>query len=294
MHLRKFSHGMVDQWSMSTDVFGLLAFMDLAVDKLQMDLLTWNVLAGMSDAIDPFLEVTGDDPFFSSSFELFPAASPDILALGFVLNLNERSQIAIDWEALNDTPEAVKFQISHRWQRACFAPLSAWELARIITPTNSVSIIKSIQTELTFANVIYRWPRGDSSYHKRELDATPGSEVGSVDVQWAVKVESLENNPIPSTDGFRQQAIINVNQWLQETPGGPHPEIAPWEEMLFLWGADHYVRLRCPPNSVVSLWICFRGPIAKTTGTWACGGMMKAQTQMLSSCRTYHNMTEMD
>lgn len=293
--LKRYSHGKQDQWSIGTDVIGLQKHIEDCVPSGQLDLTLWNVLCGLSDPIDPFLEFTGDMPFCRTmSFELYPAASPVLLALSSVLKTVPLPQMEIDWRIPTDTPEAVRFQISHSWVPSCFVPTIALELARIITPHSHAGLINSIQTEVTFLDAQYRWPRGDSSYHKRQLDATPGSEVGALDLEWAMKVETLSRDPTPNRDEFRIQSVAVPARWLIETPGVVHPEIEPWTENIFLWGRDHYVRLKCPPGSIVSLWIYFVGPTQQLTGLWAVGGMLKAQMQTIESCRTFHNITEMD
>jgi hypothetical protein len=292
MKLQRFSNGKVSRWALSGDQAALNDYMAKVVPQGQMALFSLNILAGISEAIDPFLEVTGDEPFAPFSWETFPAASPATIAIAMVLTEEPRPQIAIDWAQLEATPEAVRFQLSHNtWD--CFSTGivhgGAFELARFITRKNETGIIKSIQTSLNFESNDYRWPRGDESWFKRELD--PGL-VGDVHVKWAIKIENI-GDVAPDPNNFRFINTTSLANWISELPGMVHPEISPWEEMLFLWGRDHYIRLRCPANSLTSLWV-FAYTNANPTDTWTAGGMLKGQCQVEESERTYCNMTRMD
>jgi len=290
MKLSKFPQGKTEHWSLSKTLPELMAYVNRVEVKKTRDLVLWNVIAGICEPIDPFLKYTGDAPLFNPTFEMFPAASPDLLLVGLTLKVNKRTEPKIDWMDMEKTPEAVKFQISHRREGGCFNPTVAYELARIITPADHFSIIKSIQTELTFEDNTLRWPRGDSGWHTR----TFGAGVGEMEVEWAIKMESLRATDTETPYQFRSQAIFVANNWLSETPGIIHPEISPWEDMIFLWGDDHYVRLKCPANTLVSLWIYYRGPLPAGGGALSCAGMLKAQTQIASSARAFSNITEMD
>jgi hypothetical protein len=166
---------------------------------------------------------------------------------------------------------------------------AAFELARFITHKGETGLIKSIQTEINFESNDYRWPRGDSSWFKRELN--PGV-VGDVRVQWAIKIEGNGNSE-PNPSDFRVLTTTTPANWISEIPGMIHPEIAPWDEMLFLWGRDHYIRLRCPANCLTSLWV-FAYPNVNPTDVWTAGGMLKGQCQIEESEKTYCNMTRMD
>jgi hypothetical protein len=289
MKLQKFPRGLTHQWSLGADINEFREFIHSAQTENRLDLVVLNVLAGISEPIDPFMRVTGDEPLFASAFEMYTAASPDLLLVGALLKTSQRRTPQIDWLEMDKTPEAVKFQISHRREGSCFGPGAAWELARIITPCDHISIIKSIQTELTFEDNTLRWPRGDSGWHTRTL----GVGIGEVDISWCIKLESLSAANIENPYQFRQQGILVLANWLNEIPGIIHPEIAPWNEMLFLWGTDHYVRLRCPSNSIVSLWVFQRAP-ALGGGVLSAAGMLKAQTQIVNSDRTWANISEMD
>jgi hypothetical protein len=289
MKLQKFPRGLTHQWSLGADINEFREFIHSAQTENRLDLVVLNVLAGISEPIDPFMRVTGDEPLFASAFEMYTAASPDLLLVGALLKTSQRRPPQIDWLEMDKTPEAVKFQISHRREGSCFGPGAAWELARIITPCDHISIIKSIQTELTFEDNTLRWPRGDSGWHTRTL----GAGIGEVDISWCIKLESLSAANIENPYQFRQQGILVLANWLNEIPGIIHPEIAPWNEMLFLWGTDHYVRLRCPSNSIVSLWVFQRAP-ALGGGVLSAAGMLKAQTQIVNSNRAWGNISEMD
>jgi len=290
MKLQKFPHGLTDQWSLGADINEYRDFIHSARTQNKTDLVVFNVLAGISEPIDPFGKITGDEPLFASSFEMYTAASPDILLVGLTLQTSERIPPQIDWNGMDVTPEAVRFQISHRREGSCFGPGVAWELARIITPSDYFSIIKSIQTELTFEDNALRWPRGDSGWHTRDL----GGGSGQVEIGWCVKVESLSAIDVENAYQFRAFAPTVLANWVGEVPGIIHPEISPWNEMLFLWGEDHYVRLRCPSNSIVSLWVFQSGPLPGGGGVLSAAGMMKAQTQVVNSTRGFKNITEMD
>lgn len=292
MNLQRFSNGKVSRWSLTGDLFSMNEYMNSQSFSGQMDLFTWNVLAGITEAIDPFLEVTGDDPYCPFIWETLPAASPFLLATGYLLTTQPRPQIEIDWEQLEATPEAVRFQISQKtWD--CFktevAGGTAYELARFITHKNETGLIKSIQTEINFEDNAYRWPVGDSSWFKRELDP---AVVGDVRVKWAIKIEGI-GDVEPSPTDFRIIATATPATWISQIPGMVHPEMSPWEEMRFLWGWDHYIRLRCPSNSLTSLWV-FAYPNVNPTGLWTAGGMLKGQCQIEGSEKTYCNMTRMD
>lgn len=290
-NLRSVKHGKVSRWFITGDVFELNEYMNEVVPHGQMPIFTLNILAGITPAIDPFLEVTGDDPFDEFIWETFPAASPSMLAIATVLTEEPRPQIAIDWDQLEATPEAVRFQLSSKtWD--CFTETVAFEIGRFITRENETGLIKSIQTEIAFEPNDFRWPRGDSRYYQRELDATPGSEVGLCRIKWALKIESLGSTD-PDPTAFRVESLVSGATWISELPGMVHPELAPWEGMRFLWGHDHYVRLRCPANSLVSLWV-YAYNQATTSGLWVASGMLKGQTQIQESERTYCNMTRMD
>jgi hypothetical protein len=289
MKLQKFPRGLTHQWSVGADINEFREFIHEARTENTIDMVVFNVLAGISEPIDPFMRVLGDEPLFASSFEMFTAASPDLLIVGELLQTSKRCNPQIDWLEMDKTPEAVRFQISHRREAGCFGPGGAWELARIITPSDHISIIKSIQTELTFEDNDFKWPRGDSGWHTRTL----GAGIGDLDVSWCIKLESLAAINVENPYQFRAQAITVYADWLSEIPGIIHPEIAPWNEMLFLWGIDHYVRLRCPANSIVSLWIFQRAPVLGG-GVLSAAGMLKAQTQIVNSDRAWANITEMD
>jgi len=291
MKLQRFTNGKVARWSLYDNEVGLNEYMAEVVPSKEIRLLEINLWAGLIRPIDPFLEVTGDDPFYEFSWATFPAASPALLAVSQILEEEPRPRIPIDWEQLEATPEAVRFQLSQKWW-GCFDTGAAFELARFITHKNETGLIKSIQTEVNFESNSFPWPRGDSSYFKRLLDNTPGSEVGEVRIKWCVKIEGIgEIEPSPSD--FRVNGLVTPANWISEIPGMVHPEINPWEEMLFIWGRDHYVRLRCPANSLVSLWV-YAYPQANPTGLWSAGGMFKGQCQMEGSDQTYFNMTRMD
>jgi hypothetical protein len=290
MSLRKFSNGKTDRWSIAGDTVSMNEYMTKEQDSDEMDLIKWNVFAGISEPIDPFLEILGNEEMNPFYWETFPAASPAMLAIAVLLGSSERPEIEIDWPQLDQTPEAVKFQISHNWVD-CFNPGFAYELARITVPGNEAGLITSLETELTFEDPSYSWPRGDSSYHKRLLDATPGSEVGDLHVQWCIKIEGLQLNPMMDSL-FRIVSSVGPVNWISKLPGIIHPEIGPWNENLFLLGKDHFVHLRCPANSVVSLWINYY-PTLVATGVWAAGGIMKAQTQVQESRKTFDNFARM-
>lgn len=290
--LRSVTNGKVSQWYLSAGESDLWEYMDDVVPQGQLPLFSLNILAGIVPAIDPFLEVTGDEPFDTFNWDTFPAASPAMLAIATILQEEPRPRIAIDWEQLDATPEAVKYQQSfHTFD--CFDAGIAIELARFITNENELGLIKSIQTEITFAGNDYRWPRGESVYFARELDTTPGSEVGDCRIEWCIKVESIAGIAPDPTEFRFNSLIATPAEWISYLPGMVHPEIGPWDRMLYLWGCDHYVRLRCPSNSLVSLWVyCY--PQATATGLWVAGGMLKGQTQVQESERTYCNITRMD
>lgn len=287
MKLAKFPRGKTEQWFLGADTSELVNFLDGSVPEGQIDLILWNVIAGISEPIDPFLAVTGDEPLFAAAYEMYPAASPDLLLVGLALTTTKLTAPQIDWMQMDRTPEAVRFQLSQH-VTPCFGPDYAFELARIVTPDNHFSLIKSIQTGLMFDDPQFRWPRGDSMWHTRTLDIGP-PVVGQLAVEWAVKIESLEL--ISTLDVFRVIPVTVPANWISETPGVVHPEIEPWQQMLFLWGCDHYIRLRCPPNSVVSLWVYF---ITSATGVEEASGMLKAQTQICGSERALRNIAEMD
>jgi hypothetical protein len=119
MKLQRFSNGKVSRWALSGDQVALNHYMNAQSAMSQMPLFTLNIISGIGQAIDPFLEVTADEPFAPFAWETFPAASPSTIAISFLLEQTPRPRIAIDWEQLEATPEAVRFQLSHKtWD--CF------------------------------------------------------------------------------------------------------------------------------------------------------------------------------
>lgn len=296
-NLRSVSNGKVSQWFLSDSEAALVLYMDEVVEHGQLPLFELNILLGIVPTIDPFLDVTGDDDAFEFEWETFPAASPCMLAAATILQEEPRPQIAIDWDQLNATPEAVRFQLNYH-TFDCFDEGIAVELARFITNENELGLIKSIQTGMTFGapgsgDNDYRWPRGEPAYFMRELDTTVGSEVGDCRIEWVLMIEGI-GAVKPDPKDYRLNTLITTpSEWISYLPGMVHPEIGPWNRMLFLWGADHYVRLRCPANSLVSLW-CYCYPQTPLTGLWMASGMLKGQNQVMESERTYCNITRMD
>jgi hypothetical protein len=289
MKLQQFSNGKVNWWGFGGDAAELKHLMNISGDGKDFDLLDPLCSMDMVDPFDPFLEVTADDPFYVYSVEMSPFISPSELAVAIALQLFDRVKMQIDWDQLNATPEALKFQITHKWH-PCWGTQSIAEIGRFITKKNEVGIIKSLQTELTFEDNDTRWPRGDSAWFKRNL----GVDVGEVSAKWALTIESLPTEDVDPND-FRVLAVTDPAQWLNRIPGTVHPEIEPWEEMLFLFGSDHEVHFRCPPSSIVSLWIYLDGPVLPVvdTGIFGYSGMMKGFTQVMGSDRTYENITRM-
>lgn len=236
--------------------------------------------------IDPFLEITGDDSISVFNWKIQNTLSPAKYEICRTLKTDKRPEIGIDWEQLNATPEAIRFQLSNNWID-CSAPQTAFELARFVTRQNEVGLIKTIETGITFDPNDQRWPRGDSLWHTRALDV----DVGEAPCRWCVKIESITEGEIDPYQ-FRALGITVPANWLGEIPGMIHPELAPWDQMLFLWGADNAVRLRCPPGSLVSLWV-YREPDATADGIRTLTGMFKGVTQIMDSPRTYENITRM-
>jgi hypothetical protein len=179
----------------------------------------------------------------------------------------------------------VRFQLSHKYWPCAGSNNVAYELARFITRKNEVGWIKSIQTELTFENNDLRWPRGDSIWFRRNL----GVDEGEVDVTWVIKVEGLPIEDI-NPKAFRVLSGLSPTDWINEIPGDVHPEMDAWSEMLFLFGIDHMVHLRCPQSTLVSLWM-FRHEDVTADGVLGFSGMVKGFTQVMESDRTYENMT---
>lgn len=261
--------------------------MNITGDDIDLNLFNAVCSADMVDEIDPFLDYTANDPYYAYSVEMTPFASPYEIAVAISLQLFDRPKMAIDWDSLDATPEALKFQITHNY-RPCLGPEVIYELGRFITRKNEVGIIKSIQTELTFENDDLRWPRGDSAWHQRTL----GANEGGVNCIWLLTIESLPTTDV-DPNAFRNLVVTTPAEWLQRIPGVVHPEIQPWDKMLFLFGYDHGVHFRCPPSSVVSLWVYLQGPEPPTSGIQGFSGLLKGFTQVTGSDRTYENMTRM-
>lgn len=286
MTLQRFTNKKTSWWGFGGDEGDLFLAMALAGDDSGIDLLETLCEWDLVEPVDPFVEISGDFPAVNFSIELYPFISPAVIATCLELNDSDRPRIMIDWEQLNRTPERVQFQLTEK-QWHCSGSPRAYEIGRFITEQGKVGIITSIQTELTFEDPQYRWPRGDSRWMERELSAAP--EVGEVYCSWAVKVEALPGTR-PDPKAFRSPIITTPAQWFHELPGVVHPEIMPWDRMLFLWGIDNVVRLTCPPGSLVSLW-CYRHEDLTDDGLDTIAGMMKGFTQIQESDRTYENMT---
>jgi hypothetical protein len=283
MKLQQFSNGKVKFWGFGGGTEEMKSFLTPRNEN-DFDLLHAICQADIADPFDPFLEVTGDDPIAPFVFFSTPFMSPDSIAVANALDSIPRPKMVIDWEQLENTPEAVKFQITHKhWP--CTGFNRAWEIGRFITRKNEVGLIKSLQTELIFENNDLRWPRGDSVWFQRNL----GVDEGEVNVTWVLKIEGLPTGDI-DPKAFRVMNIATPANWISEIPGVVHPEMDPWSEMLFLWGDDHAVHFRCPQSSLVSLWI-FRHEDLTADGLEGFGGMLKGFTQVTESDRTYENMT---
>lgn len=286
MTLQRFTNSKTSWWALSGNDFDLMLSMSLSNNESSIDLFDTLCESDIATFIDPFLELTGDEPFYSFSVQFYPFFSVAASATCYEMEHDDRPPIDIDWEQLNKTPEVLKFQLTQKqWQ--CRVPQQAYEIGRFITKNSHVGVIKSIETEIIFSDNDIRWPRGDSSWFERQFSVAP--EIGEVFVSWALKIESIQGVQADPND-FRLLPIVNPAEWFHEIPGTVHPDITPWNRMLFLWGADHPVHFLCPPDSLVSLW-CYREPDAGGDNLWAMGGMMKGFTQIMDSDRTYENLT---
>lgn len=287
MSLRQFTNGLTEWWAFSGNESDIMQLMGLAGDHSSIDLFDVLCESDIATFVDPFVELTGDEPYYTFGVQIYPFISKATVAACLVLNESERPRIDIDWEQLNETPEAVKFQLTEK-QWGCNGSQRAYEIGRFITSKTEVGIIKSIQTELTFADNNLRWPRGDSTWFEREFDPGP-PQVGEVFAAWALKIEKLPGEGL-DPNNFRIQVVVTPANWFHEIPGTVHPEMTPWNRMLFPWGNDNYTRFRCPSGSLVSLW-CYLFQDGGEGGLDRIGGMMKGHTQIMESDRTYENMT---
>ena len=285
MQLQRFSNGKITHWGYGANENELLQSF-LIDEEPTVSIFDAVYLLDIAEFIDPFMEITGDEPADLFSIELSPFISPDEIAVANLLSSEDRTRPRIDWNQLEETPEAIRFQMTEKWW-PCAGNNTAYELARFITPKNSIGLIKSIQTELTFDDNSLRWPRGDSLWHTRDF----GGDVGEAFCTWVIKIEGLTNIE-PNPKAFRTLAITTPSQWINEVPGTVHPEIDPWDRMIFLWGDDNEVHLRCPANSLVSLWM-YRHEDATADGVRGYGGLMKGMTQVQDSDRAYENVTRM-
>ena len=283
MKLRQFSNGKEKFWGFGGGLGDMQSILT-STPETDFDLLEVMAKNDMVDPCDPFLEISGDDPVFPFSFLSTPYMSPASIAVAKALGSIPRPGMVIDWEQIDNTPEALRFQFTEK-QWVCSGYNTAYELGRFITRKNEVGLIKSLQTELTFIDNALRWPRGDSMWHTRTL----GVDRGEVNVTWVIKVEGLPNNDIDPT-AFRLFTGLSPTDWMNEIPGVIHPDMKPWQRMLFLWGSDHDVHIRCPQNSLVSLWM-FRHEDLTPDDVFVYGGLMKGFTQITESDRTYENFT---
>lgn len=284
MKLQRFGNRKTQWWGYGGDAGDLLSMLNVPGGQ-RPDPVECALNSSMVPFIDPFLKITGNRPLTTLPWEIHETLSPTQYDICKTLRCEPRPRIGIDWEQLNATPEAIRFQMSHRDQD-CIAPEWAFEIGRFITKQNEIGIIKSIQTGITFESNDYRWPRGDSLWHTRDLDIN----VGQADIRWALTVESVQDGQ-PDPKNFRYIDLTAATTiWVDNLPGSVHPELMPWQSMIFPWGADNEVRLRCPPGTLVSLWV-FEPFTTYDPGIRYCSGMLKGYTQIMGSDRTYENMT---
>jgi hypothetical protein len=286
MKIQRFSNGKKSGWALAGGLEEMTALLSIPDPNRELNLMQIIMECDLVPFVDPFLllDSTRNASINQFAFQIIPMLSPAETAVCLSLERDAKQQIAIDWTQLNATPEVVRFQITHKWWR-CTGFNRAYEIGRFFTRKNEVGIITSIQTELTFDPVDQRWPRGDTAWMRRTLDA----DVGNVNVTWCLKIESLPHEE-PDPAGFRALNVGVPANWINEIPGQVHPEIAPWSENIFLVGTDHFVHFRCPQNSWVSLWI-FRQEDFTADGVWAFSGVMKGFNQIMESARTYENLT---
>lgn len=285
--MQRFTNFATDWWGFAGDTADMFALMHASGDESEIDLIDILCQCDIVQPTDPFLSISGDDPYYRFFVEIYPFPSYAVQLVLCTLELGGRPQIEIDWEQLNATPERILFQLTEK-QWHCSGSPRAYEIGRFVTERGRVGIITSIQTELTFTPNDLRWPRGDSSWMERELQTLP-DEVGEVFVSWCVKIEALPGER-PDPQAFRSPVITVPAQWFHELPGIVHPEIRPWSRMLFLHGSDHHVRLTCPPGTITSLW-CYRYEDVTDDGLDRIGGCVKGFTQIQESNRTYENIT---
>lgn len=284
MQLRRFGNRKKKWWGLGGNAATLVV--DLNKKRIRLDPLLVSLVCHLTPFIDPFLKLTGDQPFTTVPFQIKKSLSPAQLYVGATLRCEPRLKPGIDWEQLNETPEALRFQLT--WHdRDCVAPDWAFEIGRFITKQNEVGLIKSIQTGIAFNDNDLRWPRGDSLWHTRDLSLNNGFAF----VKWALMIESVvDGQSDPKDMRYIDMTAITTN-WVDNLPGSVHPEMMPWDSMLFLWGQDHAVHWRCPPGSLVSLWMIWNYDGSHDAGIRIASGMMKGYTQIQSSDRTYENMT---
>lgn len=299
--LTQFSNGAVSHWGIGATEWDLADYLNVPNDFDRWDIADAVMALDLADFVDPFLDLTGEMPAAELIWEITPALSlAEDLTIDLLSLPSPPPRMEIDWDQLHATPEAVRSQITHNYVDCGLgASLVAFELARFITPPGSVGLITSCQTELTFEDNDVRWPRGDSAWHTRTL----GTDIGGVNCWWALMVEpihlvsaSASLNAIwqlgsPASSIFRIATITPTSHWLKSIPGKPHPEMSPWNKMLFLFGNDHAVQWHCPENTMVSLWLYRQNETVD--GLLACGGMLKGLTQIQKSPRTYENFTRM-
>lgn len=285
--IRQFSNGATTHWAKAGDACDLADLLLIRPRNEDVDLVNILLRFDIAPFIDPFLVISEDAPIGEFWFEETPVFS--LAEYVTMLSLDSTPmppEIDIDWTQLTETPETIKSQIgwSHR-AGDYLEPKTAAEIARFITPFGSAGLITSCQTEVTFDDNDVRWPRGDAAWFERIL----ATGVGDLGLAWILKVEPL-GSVVQNTTPNRIAHPATDDVWQSTIPGIVHPEMQPWDKMLFLWGHDHNVRWRCPAGTLVSLWI-YRFDDTGAHGLYGFGGMLKGHTQIQRSPRTYENMT---
>jgi len=222
-------------------------------------------------------------PAFSKSIRFMNMPSPATLQMARYLRTWPRRQFGIDWQNLERTPEAIKFQES--WNVHTGEPSGrAIELARFAVPKNEVGIITTIKTSLSFTDNAITMPPGDPAWFKRDY----GASGGQINCTWFLKYEN-QGDSGSSPYNFRN---VPANSCTQvQIPGTEHPDFPSWNVMLYPWCCDNRVFIYVPANHMVSLWAYFAVHVADAWQMRDAGGLLKGFTQVQESDQTYKNVT---
>ncbi len=190
-----------------------------------------------------------------------------------------RAQFQIDLDQMYLTPEVLRYQENAHNVMSPGLPdgflYLPYELARFITPQESIGVVRTVETDIEWEDPLIRWPRGDAMFHTRE----------GVLCHWYLRLESYDPSNPPNPYAYRDP-VFPPN----ELPGVPFPPLPEWDEMRFLWGGYNPVYFILPPASILSLWIGFYSKSCNTP-LRSVTGRLTGFTQAQSNMRAYQNVT---